>query len=283
MSMSRVFQDRVLFLITKHNKEEVISPIFEEATGCRITPVKHFDTDRFGTFSREIKRKKSQLDTARAKAIKGLKFIKGDLAISSEGSFGHHPYLPIPWNVELVYLYDKPGKFELYGVHESSDTNFDHLVVSDFSSLLAFSERIGFPEHWLILRPHDTRVGPIIKDIDTVDKLEEAFYKCAVKSPTGKVLAETDMRAHANPTRMKNIKKATENLVFKLLSLCPVCGAPGFYISRSLKGLPCSQCALPSDMILKQIYTCPKCRHEEEKPGPNGKYASPMYCHYCNP
>lgn len=281
--MSKIYQNKVIFLISKHHKEEVIKPIIEEATGCLLTPVKHFDTDRFGTFSREIKRKKSQLETARIKAKKGLKLVKGEIAISSEGSFGQHPYLPIPWNVELIYLYDKQSKLELYGIHESSDTNFEHIITRNFQAILSFSERIGFPDHLLILRPNGTNKGPIIKDIDTLDKLEKAFFKCAVTSPSGEVLAETDMRAHANPTRMKNIKKATENLVFKLLSPCPACGAPGFSITRSITGLPCAQCRLPSDMILKQIYTCPKCHHEEEKPGPNGSFASPMYCHHCNP
>lgn len=50
--------------------------------------------------------------------------------------------------------------------------------------------------------PNGARKGPILKNINTVEQLEEAFYKCTILSPTGDVLAETDMRAHANPTRM---------------------------------------------------------------------------------
>jgi ribosomal protein S27AE len=61
------------------------------------------------------------------------------------------------------------------------------------------------------------------------------------------------MRAHANPTRMKNIKKATEDLISKLHKFCPNCGAPGFIVSERVKGLPCELCGLPSDIVLKAL------------------------------
>jgi len=68
-----------------------------------------------------------------------------------------------------------------------------------------------------------------------MEKLEEAFKWCLSNSRTGKVFIETDVRAHANPTRMKNIEKATHDLISKLNSTCPNCGAPGFIVKLKLK------------------------------------------------
>lgn len=279
----KLYSNRKIVLLTKHSKEEVIKPIIELATGCELIIESRFDTDKFGTFSREIKRPKSQLDTARLKIKKGLKLSCADIGIASEGSFGSHPILPAPWNIELVLLYDKKDKFEIYGVHESADTNFNHIKVSAYEDVLLFAEKIGFPEHYLILRPDHEKANKIIKDINSHEKLKEAFYKCLALSKSGEVFVETDMRAHANPTRMKNIQKATENLVSKLLSLCPNCNSPGFIVTEVVRGLPCERCGLASETVLKYIYICHKCKHEKVDYFPNGQTAPAQYCNYCNP
>ena len=279
----KIYQDRKIVLLTKHSKEEVIKPILELETGCELITESRFDTDKLGTFSREIKRPKSQLDTARLKIKKGMKFTNTDIVIASEGSFGSHQIAPIPWNVELVLLYDKKEKFEIYGVHESSDTNFSHKKTKNYEEVLAFAETIGFPEHFLILRPDHDNSKKIIKDINSYEKLKDAYFKCSGISNTGEVFVETDMRAHGNPIRMKNIQKATENLVSKLLSFCPNCGAPGFIVNEVIRGLPCELCGLPSEMTLKYIYSCYKCKHEKEEHFPKGHAAPAQYCNYCNP
>lgn len=54
-------------LATMHGKERVIRPLLEGGLGLQIILPNGFDTDRFGTFSREIERTGSQLDAARAK------------------------------------------------------------------------------------------------------------------------------------------------------------------------------------------------------------------------
>ena len=281
--MKKIFENRKVVLLTKHKKERAIQLALEKETGCTLVVETRFDTDKLGTFSREIKRPKSQLETARMKIKRGLKLTKTDIGIASEGSFGSHPYAPIPWNVEIVLLYDKKENMEIFGVYEGSDTNFGHLKTDRFESALKFADQIGFPEHFLILRPDDAVSKKIIKDIDSGEKLKEAFHWCLSNSQTGNVFIETDMRAHANPTRMKNIEKATQDLITKLMNFCPECGAPGFIINESVKGLPCEQCGLPSEMVLKYIYKCHKCKHKQEQLYPNGKHISALYCDYCNP
>ncbi|PKM93151.1 MAG: hypothetical protein CVU84_17220 [Firmicutes bacterium HGW-Firmicutes-1] len=281
--MKKIFENRKIALLTKHKKEKAIKPVLEKTTGCELIVETRFDTDKLGTFSREIKRPKSQLDTARMKIRRGMKLLKTDIGIASEGSFGSHPYAPIPWNVELVLLYDKKENMEIYGVYEGSETNFAHLKTDCFDKALKFAEQIGFPEHFLILRPDDEYSKHIIKDIDCGEKLKETFNWCLTKSRTGNVFIETDMRAHANPTRMKNIEKATQDLIAKLMKFCPKCDAPGFIIKEAIKGLPCDLCGLSSEMTLKYIYSCHKCKHEQEELYPRGQYAPAQYCNYCNP
>jgi hypothetical protein len=279
----KIYEGRKIVLLTKHGKESVIKPILENKTGCELVTDSSFDTDRLGSFSREVKRRKSQLETARLKIKKGMRRAKTDMGIASEGSFGLHPIVPIPWNVELVLLYDKRDRFEIYGVHESSDTNFDHKTIRSMEEAVEFAEKAGFPEHYLIIRPENAKSRHIIKDINSLEKLGEAFDLCKKRSKSGNVFIETDMRAYANPTRMKNIEKATQDLLEKLLIFCPVCGAPGFTVKESLPGLPCEICGTPGDMTLKHVLECHRCNHRHEELHPKGKAAPAEYCHHCNP
>lgn len=279
----QIFENREIALLTKHKKEIVIKPILEKETGCRLIVETRFDTDKLGTFSREILRPKSQLDTARMKIRRGMKLLKADIAIASEGSFSPHPFVPIAWNIEIVLLYDKKENMEIYGVYEGAETNFSHLKTNSFEEAVAFAKKIGFPEHYLILRPDNEYSKMIFKDVDQPDKLKEVFDFCMSKAHEGTVFLETDMRAHANPTRMKNIEKATRDLISKLLSFCPDCGAPGFIVSEKIKGLPCELCGLPSEMILKYLRMCHKCKFTQEQLHPNGQFSPAQYCNYCNP
>lgn len=279
----KIFDNRRVVFLTKHGKENVIKPILEENTGCRLIVESRFDTDRLGTFSREIKRPKSQLETARLKIRIGMKLLNTDIGIASEGSFGSHPMAPIPWNVELVLLYDRKEDMEIYGMYESADTNLNHSTVKSYEEALIFAEAAGFPEHYLILRPDNENSNVIMKDINSYKKLKEAFTFCESHSASGNVFIETDMRAFANPTRMKNIEKATQNLISKLLSFCPECGAPGFIVKEAVQGLPCELCGLPSNMTLKFIFSCYRCKHEKEQLYPRGEFAPAQYCNFCNP
>lgn len=223
------------------------------------------------------------METARAKIKLGMRLLKTDIGLASEGSFGSHPLAPLPWNVELVLLYDKKENIEIHGVYEGAETNFSHLTTKSYDEVLEFAGKAGFPEHYLMLRPENEHAKPILKDINSIAKLKDAFIWCASQSSCGSVFIETDMRAHANPTRMQNIAKATQDLISKLLNFCPKCGSPGFSVRKAVKGLPCELCGLPGEMTLKLVYGCHKCMHESEQLHPRGQFAPARYCNFCNP
>ncbi|MCD4712413.1 MAG: hypothetical protein K8R73_03950 [Clostridiales bacterium] len=279
----KIFDGKQVVFLTKHGKESVVKPLFEDHTGCHVIVNREFDTDKFGTFSRERKRRRTQLKTARKKIKVGLKRSNADLGIASEGSFGFHPQLLVPWNVEMLLFYDQKDKFEILGIYEGPLTNFSHRITSDYKEIVEFATKVGFPEHQLIMRPDHEKHKFIIKDIDDSIKLKAAFERCMNRSKAGRVYVETDMRAHANPTRMCNIEKATQDLVDKLMKLCPMCSAPGFIAKEEVKGLPCSRCGTPSEFTEKIVYECHKCRHKEEHFYPHGRFVPAEYCQVCNP
>jgi len=279
----KLYENKQIVLLSKHKKEEVIRPLIEEALGCTLILENRFDTDKLGTFTREVRRPKSQLDTARLKIKKGMRLSNVDIGISSEGSFGSHPFAPIQWNTELVLFYDKSDNLEVFGIYEGSETNCDEIIVKTFDEAYEFCNKVGFPEHYVILRSDHNKSKFILKNINTYEKLREAFERCLMKSKTKSVYIETDMRAFANPTRMKNIKKATENLVEKLLITCPECAAPGFQVQEIIKGLPCEWCGLPSEMAKEYIRICHRCKHKHIEVYPKGRSSPAQYCERCNP
>ncbi len=279
----KLYEQQTIVILTKHKKEQVIQPLVEAHCGGTFIIDDVFDTDSLGSFSREIKRKKNQLDTARQKIKQALKRNPASIAIVSEGSFGPHPMIPIPWNVEIVVLVDKVNHIEVIGVHESSDTNFNHRVVSSVEELQEFAKEVKFPIHGLLLRPDHESHKKIIKDITSDEKLIDAFHRCLKESKHNRVFVETDMRAHRNPTRMNNIQKATQHMVDQLLTRCPVCQCPGFVITSKVKGLPCECCGEPTQLVLKHIYSCQRCKYQEDKMYPHGVKGEARYCDWCNP
>lgn len=91
------------------------------------------------------------------------------------------------------------------------------------------------------------------------------------------------MRAHANPTRMDNIRVAAEELANKLSSICPACGTPGYWIVERLGGLPCEACGEPTLEIRAEVYGCGKCTHRVRLERKDKTHAYPGHCERCNP
>ncbi|MDY6899893.1 MAG: DUF6671 family protein [Cyanobacteriota bacterium] len=287
MNSQTLFEDRIAVLATMHKKERVIAPLLEDELGIKVKVPENFNTDKFGSFTREIERQGSQIEAARLKAQQALLLTDESLAIASEGSFAPHPSLPcISCNREIVIFLDKKNDLEIIGEELSLLSNHSHLKVDNLQQAFDFAEKIGFPEHGLcvMLSDYPKSSEEIIKGITTEEALTEAINKGLSQSTTGKVHLETDMRAMYNPTRMKNIEKATLNLIEKVNCVCPSCSTPGFSIVQRIQGLPCEWCHTPTTLTRSAIYKCQKCGFRKEKLFPDGKqFADPGQCSYCNP
>lgn len=249
--------------------------------GIKVQVPMNFDTDRFGTFTLEIERKGNQLEATKYKAERALHLSGETLAISSEGVFGPHPSVPwIPFNREIVFLMDKENKFEIFGEAITTETNYKQTQIKNYQEAYEFCEAVGFPDRTIIIR----RKNELIKGIHSKDKLEEALEYMLKKCSTDEICMETDMRALYNPTRMKNIKAATNNLIRKIYHVCSSCSYPGYEVVERKKGLLCSHCGLKTEQIKSDIYKCKNCGVSEEKFYPNGnKFANPSNCPFCNP
>lgn len=282
MEKQDIFRGRSASLLTKHGKETVIVPAVEKETGCKIQVESAFDTDVFGTFTLDVARPGTQLETARLKAKKGMELLVQSLGLSSEGSFGPHPlHAFIPWNRELVLLVDSLNNVEFYGEYSGSASNYGSIQAKNIDQAYEFAKTAGFPSHYLIVSAQDTG-SEFIKGISSFDELSAAVQWAIRKSSVGAALIQTDMRAYANPTRMVNIGKAAEDLVKKLRDFCPNCGMVGFSVSEYLRGLPCSWCGLPTDEIQSELRLCSSCGYKSTDTLKTGK-ADPGSCNFCNP
>lgn len=278
-----MFGGRKLLIVTKHSKEKVIAPVLESKLGVECFTSDLFDTDELGTFTGEVERENDAITTVRNKCILAIELTGCDLAIASEGSFGAHPQIPfIPADDELVLLLDKKNNLEFIERELSTDTNFNGAEIKNKDELLLFASSVKFPSHALILKKSKDDFTEIKKGITDWDVLKDVFNYFA--QANGSAFVETDMRAMYNPTRMNVIKKATEKLAKKMNSLCPQCSTPGFSVTKSTAGLPCSLCKFPTRSTLSYIYSCQKCDFIQEKMYPHGKTnEEPTYCNFCNP
>ena len=270
-------------LLTQHGKERVLAPMLEPVLGCRVELVTGFDTDRFGTFTREIPRAGTQLEAARRKARTGMELAGLQQGLASEGAFGPDPYTGMfPWNVEvLVYIDDAQG-LELLGLAEGR-SNHLHRRVRNWSEVEAFAHAAGFPEQHLVVRPEHENDPRAVKGIADWTMLDVAFAQARAASLSEVVFLETDLRAHANPARMEMIRQAAENLVARYQSSCPACGAPGFWTVERVSGLPCADCGAPTREARADVWGCIRCAHRETYERQGVTHADPGRCDWCNP
>ena len=278
-----MFKGRRLLIATKHHKEQVIAPILEKGLGVLCFVPKNYDSDIFGTFSGEVERKNTAVETVKAKCLAAMEKFKCDLGIASEGSFGSHPsFFFAQADDEFLIFIDKKNDLEIIVRELSLDTNFYGEEILNEKMLFDFAYRVKFPSHAIILRSKPDNLKEISKGITTRSQLEDSFQH--LMSVYGSVYAETDMRAMNNPTRMGVIKRAAQKLLETIKAKCPSCKTPGFSITDLKEGLPCSWCSAPTRSTLSFIYTCKKCSFRSEKMHPHKKTTEePQFCDSCNP
>lgn len=283
MNAHALFANRPLVIATKHAKEQVIAPILEEAIGVDCRVADGLDTDLLGTFSGEVERALDPLATAREKCQRAMAATGVDLAVASEGSFGPHPSMVfLPSDEEILLLVDRRHGLEIVAREVSTSTNFAQTQVESEEALLAFAQRVGFPEHGLILRRSVDGTDHMTKGVTDRETLLAVFR--ALKEAFGSACVETDMRAMHNPTRQAVIADAARQLARLLTSCCPGCAMPGFTVTEVVRGLPCELCGLPTRGASRHVSRCQHCGCEREQRYPNGKTVEDsMYCEFCNP
>jgi ribosomal protein S27AE len=277
-----VYAGRSLAPLTQHGKERAIAPVLEPALGCRVRHVTGYDTDRLGTFTRDIPRAGTQLEAARRKARIGMERSGLPLGLASEGSFGADPMAGLfPRNVELLMFLDEELGLEIVGRAHGAAKHV-HRLTGDWVAAEAFALEAGFPEHQLVVRPEGENDPRLNKGIADRAALAAALGQARRQSANGQVFLESDLRAHANPTPMVVICRAAEDPVARLRSLCPACGLPGFALVEHVAGLPCSDCGAPTRETRADVPGCVKCAHREQRPRA-ATAADPGRCGYCNP
>ena len=273
-------------LATMHGKEQVIAPLLERFLGVRVVVPPWLDTDRFGTFSRDVARVGTPLDTARAKIRAGFELLpQARVGLASEGSFGPHPQVPfLAWGSEQVVLVDRASGLELVGRHEAPAPHFVHAQVHDVDAALAFAARVGFPRQGVIVMGVvDGQPAPAValaKNAYDRDTLIAAVRRALAAGGTAAL--ETDMRAHRNPHRMRCIRRATIDLLRAWRSPCPACARPGFVVSARRPGRPCGGCGAPTRQVLADERRCAGCGHVDQRLRDDGP-ADPAHCDACNP
>ncbi|MBK8979877.1 MAG: hypothetical protein IPM29_28605 [Planctomycetes bacterium] len=284
--LERRFAGRTLGVATMHGKERAIGPAFTARLPLAgVVAIADLDTDRFGAFSGEVVRRLAPPAAAEAKARAGARLAGLDLAIASEGSFGPYPPAPLlACDEEWLVLVDLRDDLVLRHCQVTLDAVWGGRACASLADVEAFAARAGFPDHRLVLRPAERwREGdPQHKGLGTRDELRAAAT--ALLERHGSAWVEVDLRAMANPTRMRAIGAAAAGFAAELATLCPACGAHGFAIAAAVPGLPCADCGEPTAGVLHHERRCWRCAHGVAEPRADGLTAAdPQHCEWCNP
>ncbi|MDP2269515.1 MAG: hypothetical protein Q8N23_10505 [Archangium sp.] len=259
-----------------------MAPLFADALDVRLELATGFDTDTFGSFSREVVRQGNQLEAARNKAKKGMELLALDFGIASEGSFHPGAFGLFASNLEVVVLVDRLQGLEIVGQAEGPSHHF-HERLTTRDDLEVFARKAGFPTHGLIVRPEHDYDPRVHKGLTDWPALHAAFGEARAQSRSSVVCVESDLRAHMNPTRMGTIRRATQNLIGRIQSTCALCGRPGYWAVERVVGLPCRDCRAPTGEAQAERWACVAGDHFEIRDLNAGRFADPARCPSCNP
>lgn len=275
------YANQFVLLASKHQKEDVIAPIFRQKLACHVF-VEDIDTDRFGTFTGEIARPLSAYDTCVLKAKQAADETNHVLSMASEGSFGPHPSNPFMAHAhEIMVFVDLQNDWIIADHLLTSQTNYQMMIVAPDTPLTTFLEQALFPSHALTLQSGDRR-EIIAKGIRHVDELDAAMTLGFKKHP--ELFIATDMRAMMNPTRMKTLAELAEKLAHRIQTHCPQCNAPGFGFKAYRGHLPCRLCGNDTSIHQFEAWGCVQCDNQIQRPRPDQlTTAEPNHCDVCNP
>ncbi|MFM8525250.1 MAG: DUF6671 family protein [Cyanobacteriota bacterium] len=282
------YRGQRLCLASQHQKERALARPFEAGLGVVMDVAGDLETNAFGSFSGERPRLDTAQRTCRLKAEAGLALSGHPLGLASEGSFGPHPAIPfLAIGIECLTFIDSERGLVIQESGISERTNFNQIQTRPDDRIDAWLERVGFPAHGLMVRPHRTgteRASAVALGLQCRHGLDQAIRQAVSRSEDGTVVVETDMRAHVNPTRMREIRRLGLQLVRRLRTTCPACHSPGWGLIERLPGLPCGWCGQPTERIAQEMFGCVACDHRQVRPRADGlQAADPGHCQFCNP
>lgn len=251
------YNHTVAVMPTMHDKGRLIAPAFKEILEIKIEEV-GVDTDALGTFSGEVQRVGTPLETAIKKARLGIDATGIPYAVASEGSVGPDPLVPfINANVETMVFIDDELGIKVNVTHKSNDIlafTTDTTKV-DLQKLLT---KFDFPNHAVIVKP---KIGTgAIKGIKNLLDLEKAIAQSRAASIDGEATIESDLRAMSSPSRQRNISAAGLKLAQRLAQTCPECSIPGWGLTDYLKGVECSECGeISHEAVRQEVLGCVGC------------------------
>jgi hypothetical protein len=269
-------------MATKHDKTELVGPALTEVLGLRVVEV-DVDTDLLGTFSGEVPRVGSPLDTAVAKARMGMAAAGLAIGVASEGTVGPsaaNPFLTVAR--ELLVLVDDERHIVIADTEIGYDLITIGLDATADQDLTRHLERGQFPAHAVLVRPADGCRTPVFKAIRDLQALRQAMEACCGASADRRARVETDLRAHLCPSRRTIIARAARRLALRVATPCPECASPGFGLVRFEIGVPCQWCGHDTETVRAHVLGCVACRAERVEQM-NAGPADPSHCAWCNP
>ena len=277
------FRGKVLHMVSRHQKQQYIEPALAGRLGFICNTVSEVDTDLLGTFSGEIARTLSPLESAREKCKRAREFVRDGYLLASEGSFGPHPTLGwVTAGEEWLLFYDIGESAEVIVRDITLDTCFWREAIESEQQCVDFLQKVGFPNQRVIVKSSQEQPEIIVKNGSTSEEIVQNMRYLLKEK--GTCYIETDMRAMFNPTRQQHLAKLAHILADKLNSTCPFCGWYGFSVTSVERGLPCSWCGTPTNSVLNEIYTCKRCDWQQNIKYSQGiQHEDPQYCNQCNP
>ena len=268
-------------LATRHAKDTAIAPILRDVIGLEIVVI-DIDTDAFGTFTGDIPRTDTPLNTAIAKARAGMVASGYPIGIASEGTIGPDPFMPfVTSDIETIAFVDDERGIVVSETTRTTDTVAVRETVTLDTDMRPVLARADFPHHGLIVRPTNPQARPIITGITDYTVLETAIRECAADH--GSAVVESDLRACFSPSRMRAIGECATRLAHRLATPCPECASPGWGRIEPTRGLPCSACGTFVDTAIRaDVFGCPACPALVEVPR-SDQAVEPRWCPSCNP
>ncbi len=258
-------------ILTQHDKARLIAP----ALNCldwQLTEIRSFDTDALGSFSGERPRIMTPYECALRKAAIAADLSGADIGIGSEGSFSPGPYGLGTFNLELLCCVNVAAGWAVTGrFYGPSLAQQWHISAPE--QLQQALEKVAAGQFLLLQQG-----SIVVKGLSSAEAMQQALPLLA----KGDVSLSYDLRAHLSPERQGHIVKAADDLLQRLMSLCPRCHTPGFWPDKAVPGLPCEACDSATGLTLEKHACCQHCQFSAVQ-RVTQRYANPQYCQECNP